>query len=205
MKSKELSVDCRDRIVLRHRSGEGYRKNSAALKVPMSTVVSIIRKWKKFGATRTLPVFERQLHLAVHMRKPLVIHCRNADEDLLEIMKKMVPRDYKIHRHCFTDRYDVIQPFLEAFPNMSVGFTALLTYPRAVDPKEAVQMIPLDRIVVETDAPYFLPHQVSKSVCKFSHPGLAIHTVREIASLKGEPLSKVLSTLRQNTRKLYGL
>ncbi|XP_066556302.1 putative deoxyribonuclease TATDN2 [Amia ocellicauda] len=150
-------------------------------------------------------VFERQLHLAVHMRKPLVIHCRNADEDLLEIMKKMVPRDYKIHRHCFTDRYDVIQPFLEAFPNMSVGFTALLTYPRAVDPKEAVQMIPLDRIVVETDAPYFLPHQVSKSVCKFSHPGLAIHTVREIASLKGEPLSKVLSTLRQNTRKLYGL
>ena len=55
MKSKELSVDLRDRIVSRHRSGEGYRKISAALKVPMSTVASIIRKWKKFGTTRTLP------------------------------------------------------------------------------------------------------------------------------------------------------
>ncbi|MGH0177643.1 UNVERIFIED_CONTAM: hypothetical protein FKN15_075568 [Acipenser sinensis] len=43
-------------------------------------------------------VFERQLRLAVSMRKPLVIHCRNADEDLFEIMKKLVPRDYKIHR-----------------------------------------------------------------------------------------------------------
>ena len=55
MKSKELSVDLRDRIVLRHRSGERYRKMFAALKVPMSTEASLIHKWKKFGTTRTLP------------------------------------------------------------------------------------------------------------------------------------------------------
>ncbi|KAK1784651.1 hypothetical protein P4O66_003334 [Electrophorus voltai] len=55
MKSKELSVDLQDRIVSRYREAEGYRKTSAAFKVPMSTVVSIIRKWKKFGTTRTLP------------------------------------------------------------------------------------------------------------------------------------------------------
>ncbi|KAG2455418.1 TCB1 transposase, partial [Polypterus senegalus] len=55
MKSKELSVDLRDRIVSRHKSGECYTKISAALKVPMSTVASIIRKCKKFETTRTLP------------------------------------------------------------------------------------------------------------------------------------------------------
>ncbi|KAG2461068.1 TCB1 transposase, partial [Polypterus senegalus] len=55
MKSKELSVDLRDRIVSRHKSGEGFRKSSAALKVPMSTVASIIRKWKNFKTTKTLP------------------------------------------------------------------------------------------------------------------------------------------------------
>ncbi|KAG2458149.1 TCB1 transposase, partial [Polypterus senegalus] len=55
MKSKELSVDLRDRIVLRHKSGEGYRKISAALKVPMSTVASITCKLMKFETTRTLP------------------------------------------------------------------------------------------------------------------------------------------------------
>ncbi|KAK3564277.1 hypothetical protein QTP86_011998 [Hemibagrus guttatus] len=54
-KSKELSIDLRDRIVLRHRPREGYRKIPPALKVPMSTVGSIIRIWKKFGTTRTLP------------------------------------------------------------------------------------------------------------------------------------------------------
>ncbi|XP_058856125.1 putative deoxyribonuclease TATDN2 isoform X2 [Acipenser ruthenus] len=150
-------------------------------------------------------VFERQLRLAVSMRKPLVIHCRNADEDLFEIMKKLVPRDYKIHRHCFTDSYDVIKPFLEEFPNLSVGFTALVTYPRAVQTKEAVKRIPLDRIVVETDAPYFLPRQVSKRLCAYSHPGLALCTVKEIASLKAMKLSTVLSALRQNTTGLYGV
>ncbi|KAG2456327.1 TCB1 transposase, partial [Polypterus senegalus] len=55
MKTKELSVDLRDRIVSRHKSGEGYRKIYAALKVPVSTVASIIHKWKKFETTRTLP------------------------------------------------------------------------------------------------------------------------------------------------------
>ncbi|XP_035236836.1 putative deoxyribonuclease TATDN2 isoform X2 [Anguilla anguilla] len=150
-------------------------------------------------------VFERQLRLGVEMRKPLVIHCRDADEDLLQIMKKEVPRDYKIHRHCFTNNYEVIEPFLQEFPNLSVGFTALITYPRAVEAKEAVRRIPLDRIVVETDAPYFLPRQVSKTVSRFSHPGLAIHTLREISILKGEPLSTVFATLRSTTARLYGL
>ncbi|KAJ8257894.1 hypothetical protein GJAV_G00190880 [Gymnothorax javanicus] len=150
-------------------------------------------------------VFERQLRLGVDMRKPLVIHCRDADEDLLKIMIKEVPRDYKIHRHCFTNSYEVIEPFLKEFPNLSVGFTALITYPRAVEAKDAVRRIPLDRIVVETDAPYFLPRQVPKSVCRFSHPGLAIHTLHEISILKGVSLSSVCTTLRRTTAQLYGL
>ncbi len=55
MRSKELPEELRDRIVARHRSGQGYKKMSAALKVPKSTVASIILKWKMFGMTRTLP------------------------------------------------------------------------------------------------------------------------------------------------------
>ncbi|XP_042308184.1 putative deoxyribonuclease TATDN2 [Sceloporus undulatus] len=150
-------------------------------------------------------VFERQLNLAVSLRKPLVIHCRDADEDLLEIMKKCVPKDYKIHRHCFTSRYSVIEPLLDYFPNLTVGFTALLTYPSAHEAREAVRKIPLSRIVVETDAPYFLPRQVPKSVCQYSHPGVALHTVKEIARLKEVPVSIMLAILRQNTNKIYNL
>ncbi|XP_044307353.1 putative deoxyribonuclease TATDN2 isoform X2 [Varanus komodoensis] len=150
-------------------------------------------------------VFERQLNLAVSLRKPLVIHCRDADDDLLQIMKKCVPKDYKIHRHCFTGRYGVIEPLLEYFPNLTVGFTALLTYPSANEARESVRKIPLNRIVVETDAPYFLPRQVPKSICQYSHPGVALHTVKEIARLKEVPLSVMLAILRQNTNKMYDL
>ncbi|XP_008115208.1 putative deoxyribonuclease TATDN2 [Anolis carolinensis] len=150
-------------------------------------------------------VFERQLNVAVSLKKPLVIHCRDADEDLLEIMKKCVPKDYKIHRHCFTGRYDVIEPLLDYFPNLTVGFTALLTYPSAHEARESVRKIPLSRIVVETDAPYFLPRQVPKSVCQFAHPGVALHTVKEIARLKEVPMSIMLAILRQNTNKIYSL
>ena len=55
MGSKEFSIELQDRIVSRHRSGEGYKKMSAVLKVPKNTVASIILKWMKFGTTKTLP------------------------------------------------------------------------------------------------------------------------------------------------------
>ncbi len=72
MRSKELPEELRDRIVARHRSGQGYKKNSAALKVPKSTVTSIILKWKTFGTTRTLPRAGRPAKLSYRGRRALV-------------------------------------------------------------------------------------------------------------------------------------
>ncbi len=69
MRSKELPEELRDRIVARHRSGQGYKKNSAALKVPKSTVASIILKWKTFGTTRTLPRAGRLAKLSYRGRR----------------------------------------------------------------------------------------------------------------------------------------
>ncbi|XP_049588828.1 putative deoxyribonuclease TATDN2 isoform X2 [Syngnathus scovelli] len=150
-------------------------------------------------------VFERQLRLAVTMNKPLLVHCRNADEDLMDILKNCVPRDYKIHRHCFTDSYQVIEPFLETFPNLYVGFTAVITYSSANAARDAVRKVPLDRILLETDAPYFLPRRVKKNLCQFSHPGLGIHTLQELSLLKGVDMPTVLKTIRNNTTQLYGI
>jgi transposase len=72
MSSKELSLELRDRILSRHRSGEGYQKNSAALKVPKNTVASIILKRKKFGTTKTLPRAGRPVKLNSLGRRALV-------------------------------------------------------------------------------------------------------------------------------------
>ncbi|KAG2458003.1 TCB1 transposase, partial [Polypterus senegalus] len=93
MKSKELSVDLRDRIVSKHKSGEGYRKSSAALKVPMSTVASIIRKWKKFETTRTLPRTGRPSKLSDRGRRALVREVtKNPMVTLSELQRSSVER-----------------------------------------------------------------------------------------------------------------
>ncbi len=72
MRSKELPEELRDRIVARHRSGQSYKTISAALKVPKSTVASIILKWKTFGTTRTLPRAGRPAKLSYRGRRALV-------------------------------------------------------------------------------------------------------------------------------------
>ncbi|XP_070145769.1 putative deoxyribonuclease TATDN2 [Ovis canadensis] len=150
-------------------------------------------------------IFEKQLQLAVSLKKPIVLHCREADSDLLGIMKKLVPSDYKIHRHCFIGSYQVIEPLLNYFPNMSVGFTAVLTYPSAWEARDALKNIPLERILVETNSPYFLPNGVSKRSCRYSHPGLALHTIEEIAKIKDQPISHTLVTIRKNTSRVYNI
>jgi hypothetical protein len=72
IRSKELSVELRERVTSRHRSGEGYQNISAALKVPKNTVASIILKCKKFGTTKTLPRAGRQAKLSNRGRRTLV-------------------------------------------------------------------------------------------------------------------------------------
>uniref|UniRef100_A0A672JQR2 TatD DNase domain containing 2 n=1 Tax=Salarias fasciatus TaxID=181472 RepID=A0A672JQR2_SALFA len=118
-------------------------------------------------------------------------------------MKKCVPRDYKIHRHCFTNSYPVIEPFLREFPNLYVGFTALITNTRATGARNAVCQIPLDRIVLETDAPYFLPREVRLDQ---KHLPIAIDLFTVIVyNEDGEDMTTVFKTVRNNTTQLYGI
>ena len=80
MRSKELSVELRDRIVSRHRSGEGYLNISAALTVPKNTVASIILKWKKLGTTKTLPRASRPAKLDLRLGRRFTFQQDNAPE-----------------------------------------------------------------------------------------------------------------------------
>ncbi|KAG2464594.1 TC1A transposase, partial [Polypterus senegalus] len=93
MKSNELSVDLQDRIVSRHKSGEGYREIFAALKVPMSTVASIIRKWTKFKTTWTLSRAGRPSKLSDRGRRALVREVtKNPMVTLSELQRSSVER-----------------------------------------------------------------------------------------------------------------
>ncbi|XP_066285353.1 uncharacterized protein [Branchiostoma lanceolatum] len=150
-------------------------------------------------------VFIRQLHLALQVKKPLVLHCRQADSEMLEIMQDLVPRDYIIHRHCFTESFAVAQRWMEEYPNMYLGITALVTFPTTRTLQDAVRRIPLDRLLLETDAPYFVPRQIPQGKVTCSHPAMAVCVAEKIAELKSIPLGEVLAQVRENTRAVYGI
>ena len=100
-------------------------------------------------------VFERQLQLALSVNKPLVIHSRDAEEDTLSIMKRVVPPHWSIHLHCFTGgNKDFALRMCEHFPNLFVGFTGCISFKNAEPTRNVVKALPLERLLLETDGPY---------------------------------------------------
>ncbi|CAE6460391.1 unnamed protein product [Rhizoctonia solani] len=117
-------------------------------------------------------VLLRQLKHAVGLGKPLTIHTREADDDIWEILSKNVPKEWKIHIHCFTDSPDLAKKLLDHFPNLYIGITGVITYATNENTSAVVRMLatspPVDssrsplRILLETDAPYMVPSNLTK-------------------------------------------
>ncbi|XP_075552176.1 uncharacterized protein LOC142585350 [Dermacentor variabilis] len=149
-------------------------------------------------------VFRRQLQLALNRRLPLVIHSRDSTADTIQILQERVPRDYLIHRHCFTGGWKEAQEWLDAFPNLCLGLTPLVSFDRVGPLTEVARKIPLDRLLIETDSPYFLPKEESRNL-RCSHPGMAIYVAMRVASLRSIPVEAVLAAVRENTKRIYSI
>ena len=83
--------------------------------------------------------------------------------------------------------------------------TAVVTFAKARNIHELAFDVPLDRLLLETDAPYFVPSQIADKRSRWSNPGMAIFTAQRIAAIKGITLDDLLETVRKNTAKMYGL
>lgn len=151
-------------------------------------------------------VFVRQLQLGVTLGKPFVLHCRNAEDDMLNILKKHVPLDWKIHFHCFTGRIDIATEYLATYPHSYLGVCGNVTYDNACNVTAVAREVPLDRLLVETDAPYNTPRNLPRAGrCQHSHPAHAHYVAKEIARLRELDLVEVLRTIRDNTKTMYGI
>ena len=105
-----------------------------------------------------ISVFSSQLKLAMKYRLPLVIHIRNAELDGLKVLGDVgVPEDYPIHRHCFTGTIEEAKVWTSRYSKCKLGFTGLVTYSHATQIHKVVKFLNMDRILCETDAPYFVP------------------------------------------------
>lgn len=150
-------------------------------------------------------VFERQLRIAVEGNKPIVLHLREAEREGLEMVKREVPRSHPVHWHCVTGNWPVVHEFMESFPNSVFGFTPLICNRQACNARAVAQQLPLDRIVVESDAPYFLPQKYREMELRWAHPGMAIEVVKTLSQLHDASETDVCARTYNNANKLYGL
>lgn len=145
-------------------------------------------------------VFVRQIEIGIAARKPLVIHTREAEADTLEVLRAHVPADWPVHVHCFTSSRALAEALLERFSNLHIGFTGILTFKNADDLRETARIVPLDRILVETDGPYLapVPHRG-----KPAHPGHIPLIVQKLAEVREEAVEYVNEATFANAVRLY--
>ena len=154
--------------------------------------------------------FVYQLNLAWKLKKPVILHIRDAHEDALRILKLHPARKLGGVVHCFYGSKEIARQYLELGYHFGIGGSLLQQQERVQDLQEAICHIPLDRILLETDAPYILPYCKDvlppKLLRRAKNTSLILPAVVEkIAQLKGMPVAEVEQAAFENTIRLFQL
>jgi TatD DNase family protein len=142
--------------------------------------------------------FAAQLQRAIHCDVPVVIHTREAESTTLDIL-----RDYPVPHHgqvhCFTGTPDMAEQLLAM--GFYIGFTGIVSFPKADNVRAALRVVPLERLLIETDSPYLAPtpHRGHRN-----EPALVLHVAEAIAHVQVVPVADVLHHSTQNFYRLYG-
>jgi TatD DNase family protein len=141
-------------------------------------------------------IFTGQLHLAVKALKPIVIHTREAWEDTLRLIDETPPPRGGI-MHCFTGGPGEARQCLDR--GFYLSFGGVLTFPKADIVREAARIIPDDRLLVETDAPYLapVPHRGRRN-----EPAFMVETVLRLAKIRGTTPEQIASLTTRNFERL---
>lgn len=144
--------------------------------------------------------FIRQLQLAREAGLPVVIHSREADRDTMQIMQEQNAQELGGVIHCFSYSWETAQIYLKM--GFYLGIGGVVTFQNSRRLKEVVSKAPLDRLVLETDAPYLSP---APNRGKRNSSLNLIYVIEEIAALKDVSQEEVIRVTEQNARKLYRL
>ncbi|MBK8976514.1 MAG: TatD family hydrolase [Planctomycetes bacterium] len=152
--------------------------------------------WDPDGHAPQRDAFVRHLELAAQLGLPVVVHCRSAFAATFDVLA--AHRDVRAVMHCFSGGPDEARRALDL--GCWLSFAGPLTYPRNDALRAAAQLAPLDRILIETDAP-FLPPQSRRG--RPNEPAYAIETGAALATARGEPLEVVAQATTRNARALF--
>lgn len=146
---------------------------------------------------RQLEVFERQLELANELDLPVIVHDREAHEDTMNLLKKHKPKGVV---HCFSGSAEMAKEIVKL--GMYIGMGGAVTFKNAVKPVDVAKILPLDRLLLETDAPYMTPVPFRGTRCDSAH---IAYTAQKIAEIKGMDTQKLNDICNENAKKFFGI
>lgn len=147
-----------------------------------------------------IDLFEYQIKLAIKYDLPIIIHNRNGDAQVYELLSKYVPQGLKGVIHCFDSTWEFAQKILDL--GFYISFSGMVTFPKKVELHEVAKNIPLDKFLVETDAPYLAPQSYRGQV---NYPKYVKIVAQKVAAIKNMPLEDIEEYSYKNTSKLFSL
>jgi TatD DNase family protein len=144
--------------------------------------------------------FDEQMGMAQEIGLPVVIHSREAAKDTLDMVKAAGGKDMKMDMHCFSYTPEIAREYLDMGHYLGIG--GVVTFKNGRKLKDVVEYMPLDRILLETDAPYLTPEPYRG---KRNHSGLIAYVVDEIARIKQVSREEVLEVTWNNAIEFYGV
>lgn len=153
--------------------------------------------YEKESRTEQLALFEMQLRLAKELDLPVIVHDREAHDDTLRLLKEIQPTGVV---HCFSGSVEMAKEILKL--GMYIGLGGAVTFKNAVKPVEVAAMVPAERLLLETDAPYMTPVPFRGKRCDSS---LIAYTAARIAEIRGVDTQALCVQTEVNTRRLFGI
>ncbi|MGG1572729.1 TatD family hydrolase [Fictibacillus sp. NRS-1165] len=156
--------------------------------------------WDKSPKDVQKKVFCQQIQLAKKVKLPIIIHNRDATQDVVDILKSEGAEEVGGIMHCYSGSLEVAKQCMEM--NFYISFGGPVTFKNAKKPKEVAREIPLDRLLIETDCPYLSPHPLRG---KRNEPSYVKYVAEAIAELREMPLENLVKKTSDNARQLFGI
>ncbi len=145
-------------------------------------------------------VFTEHLKIAAEFDLPVIIHCRKAFDETIKILEQF-PDVKKVVFHCFSGSAEQAKVVLDK--GYYISFTGVVTFKNAEKTRRAAGVVPLDRLMLETDCPYMSPEPMRKQ--KVNEPALLIHIARFLAELKEMDFTNLSEVVTTTSRSFFGL
>jgi TatD DNase family protein len=146
-----------------------------------------------------IDVFRHQMNLADKLGFPVIIHSRNAANEVIQVIEEIKFQSGGV-LHCFTEDLDFARAMLDF--GFYISFSGILTYPNAIKVREAAIFTPLDRILIETDSPYLTPAPFRRKI-KRNEPVYVKEIAKYLAELKNISLEKLTACTTKNFKNLF--